>query len=173
MQYCPEEVVSRPSNSLIKEAYQTEEFKNAAMNDLRHHVARNILYLRRYRRMSQAALARAAETSQPAIARIETAQENITLDTFERLIVALKGRCILAVPPAEIARSAPHCWWETLKQNTSAGTGAWTVMGSVTWRNDLTECAIVGLKRQSKHPGVATATTLLYPAKMLPPASTT
>ena len=130
MAYGPAEVVSRPSNSSIKKVYESEAFRSAVANDIRHHVARNLLYLRRYRGISQAALAAAVGTSQPAIARIESAQENITLDTLRRLTDALNGRFSVSIAPAEIAHPRQN-WWEELSD---AGTANdWRVGGHVTW----------------------------------------
>ena len=82
----PAEVAYGPSNSLLGEVYKTKEFQKEWANDVRFHVARNLLYLRKFRRKSQATVAKAVGTSQSAIARIETAQENATLDTVDWVV---------------------------------------------------------------------------------------
>ena len=45
--------------SPLADIYETEEFRNDWENDVRLHVSRNILYLRRYRKLSQKAVAKA------------------------------------------------------------------------------------------------------------------
>jgi transcriptional regulator with XRE-family HTH domain len=47
-------------------------------------------------------------TSQSAVARIESGQENITLDTLQRMIVALDGKFHVSIRPQEF-----RCWHET------------------------------------------------------------
>lgn len=98
-------------NSQLAEVYKTKEFVNEWANDPRFHVARNLLYLRRYQKMSQKDVARVIGISRSAVARIESAQEDITLDTLQRLVVALKGRFLVSIAPEEFA---PPCrpWWE-------------------------------------------------------------
>lgn len=108
----PAEVLSRPLNSLLAEVYKTEEFKNEWANDVRFHVARNLLHLRRFRKMSQTAVANTVGTSQSAVARIESAQENITLDTLQRFIVAMKGRLDISIPPQEYSAPPKRLWWD-------------------------------------------------------------
>ena len=136
-------MLSRPSNSRLAETYKTEEFLDEWCNDVQAHVARNLLYLRRYRRMSQASVAKAIGTSQPAIARIESGQENITLDTLRRLIVAMKGRFFISTPPRECAPHQANTWWE-VNESTA---GSWCVVGWAVRRSDLKDQAIVGMER--------------------------
>src|SRR5579859_1220573 len=107
------EVLSRPSSSSLVDLYNTDEFRLAWANDLRFHIARSILFLRRYREMSQADLAAAMGTSQSAVARIEAGEGNVTLDTLERLGTALKGRFFTAIDPQELTIRYPAPWWET------------------------------------------------------------
>ncbi len=108
------EVLSPSSPSPLAKIYSTEGFKNAWANDIRFHVARNILFIRRFRGWSQSKLADASGTSQSAIARIESARENITLDTLERIITPLHGRFYVSIPPREYeyAPSLMSPWWE-------------------------------------------------------------
>ena len=81
-------------------------------NDVKFQIARNILHLRRARGWSQGRVAQAMGTSQPALARIERADENITVNTLQRLITALKGRLRLAIYPAELhVPEVPQFWW--------------------------------------------------------------
>src|SRR5688572_5017442 len=65
-------VVSDPSISPLDEALQDFESRLKWDNDVRFHVSRNLLHLRKYRKMSQETLASKAGTSQSAIARIES-----------------------------------------------------------------------------------------------------
>ena len=60
----PVEVLSRPSNSRLAELYKTEAFQNEWANDVKFHVAQNLSYLRRYRRISQSKLGDKIGTSQ-------------------------------------------------------------------------------------------------------------
>ena len=110
----PAEVLSRPLNSPLAEVYKTEEFKDAWDNDVRFHVARNLLHLRRYRSMTQSAAGKIMGTSQSAIARIETGQENITLDTLQRHTAALNGRFYVSIRPREFQSQPIVPWWEQL-----------------------------------------------------------
>ena len=106
------QVLSRSSPSPLAEVYETEQFKNEWANDVRFHVARNLVHLRRYRKMSQDAVGKAVGTSQSAVARIESAQENITVDTLQRFIVALNGRLHIAIPPQEHSLPLARPWWD-------------------------------------------------------------
>jgi transcriptional regulator with XRE-family HTH domain len=138
------EVLSRPSSSPLAEVYQTEEFRNAWANDVRFHVARNFLHLRRYRRMSQDAVGRVMGTSQSAVARIESAQENITLDTLQRLIVALSGRFHISICPQEYPFQQQRPWWEAIRSTTET---RWTITGFAGRRGVQTDQVLVGLER--------------------------
>jgi len=60
-------------------------------------------------------------TSQPAIARIENSDGNITLGTLERLIIALKGRFQVSIPPAEIEFPRWPAWWDVLRFGLGSG----------------------------------------------------
>lgn len=106
-------------------------FRAESDNDVRFHVARNILHLRRYRELSQKALAELMGTSQSAVARIEGGSENITLDTLQRLIDALRGRFHVVIQPAENSVSwSRRGWWEADVLN-------WQLIGFMT--NEGTE----------------------------------
>ncbi|MBK5295325.1 MAG: helix-turn-helix transcriptional regulator [Acidobacteriia bacterium] len=69
--------------------------------------------------MSQIAAAKAVGTSQSAVARIESAQENITMDTLRRFVVALKGRFHVSIPPQECVTGSMRSWWEMGEPSTS------------------------------------------------------
>jgi transcriptional regulator with XRE-family HTH domain len=137
-------VLSGPSSSRLAEVYKTDEFTNEWANDVQSHVARNILHLRRFRGMSQSAVAQAAGTSQSAVARIESAQENITLDTLRRLIVALKGRFCVSIPPQERALQPQRPWWESSEADSGR---EWKIKGSMHSQTTETEQLILGLER--------------------------
>lgn len=107
-----EEVLSAPSNSPLTGLYKTREFQLDWANDVPFHVSSHLLHLRRFRGMSQISLAKAAGTSQSAIARIESGQENITLDTLQRIITPLRGRFHVSISPEELAICSPRPWWE-------------------------------------------------------------
>jgi len=95
------ELVSRPSNSRLTELFKDYKFRLEWDNDVAYHIATNVISLRKFRGLSQTAVAKKMGTSQAAIARIESAEENITVSTFRRLIDALNGRLWIAIHPAE------------------------------------------------------------------------
>lgn len=97
----PEVARSRRSISPLAKAYQSPEFVIAWDNDIRFHIAQNIVHLRRYRKKSQISLAKLMHTSQSAIARMEGGSENVTLDTLQRIAVALRGRLHIVIQPEE------------------------------------------------------------------------
>src|SRR5262249_39052164 len=80
-------------------------------NEAAFQVGRNAVYLRQYRGWSQARVAKAMGTSQPAIARIEGGDENITLETLRRLAIALEGRLRLALEPSDVNLPRLPPWW--------------------------------------------------------------
>lgn len=137
------EVLSSSSISPLAEVYKDADFRRDWTNDVRFHVAENLAHLRRYSGMSQAKLARAAGTSQSAIARIESGQENITLDTLERIIHGLDGRFYVSIHPE--AYPLPHLrpWWEQVE---FPQTG-WTVVNMVGRRTNKCDQVLVGLER--------------------------
>src|SRR4051812_20922609 len=67
----PVVLTSRSSPSKLGELYNSAGFQVRLDNEIADQVAMHALQLRRYRRMSQRDVARAMETSQPAVARIE------------------------------------------------------------------------------------------------------
>jgi transcriptional regulator with XRE-family HTH domain len=149
----PVEVLSRPSSSKLAEAYKTEEFRNEWANDVRFHVARNLLHLRRFRKLSQGTVATTMGTSQSAVARIESAQENITLDTLQRLIGALGGRLEISIPPQEYPRLQRHPWWDAPENL------PWVIRGWA-YRQDISsEQVIIGYERPNN--SVMIANTLV------------
>ncbi|MFN8641879.1 MAG: helix-turn-helix transcriptional regulator [Candidatus Binatia bacterium] len=94
-------------------------------NDVRFHVSRNLLYLRRFRGMSQARLAAAIGASQSQIARIESGDENVTMTTVERIVNALDGRFEVRIAPAEFKAQARTLWWE--QPTSTSTTTRWTL----------------------------------------------
>ena len=100
------------SNSRLAELYADPEFQLEWDNDLGFHLARHLVRLRKHRGLTQAELAERVGTSQPKVARIEGADENVTLRTIERLTNALDGRIRFGIEPAEI--QIPHMppWWD-------------------------------------------------------------
>jgi transcriptional regulator with XRE-family HTH domain len=125
----------------LAEIYKTEEFKNDWANQVRFHVARNVLHLRRYRRMSQTKVGQTMGTSQSAVARIESGQENITLDTLQRLVVSLKGRFHVSIAPQEYLGHPQPLWWEAIES------APWSIVRAVGRRTVENDQLIVGLER--------------------------
>jgi len=141
------EVLSRSSSSPLADVYNTEPFRSEWANEVRFHVARNILHLRRYRKLTQSRVGKAMKTSQSAIARIENAQENITVDTLKRIIVALKGRLYISIPPQEFSLlrdSAP--WWELAEF--ASTDNPWKLAGFMARSGTHSDQVIIGLERK-------------------------
>ena len=107
------ELMAASPSSSLKALYQSDEFRTEWDNDIPLHVALDIIHLRRLRKMSQQQLAKLVGTSQSAIARIESASENITLATLQKIVTALEARCTLSLSPQELDRSQHQPWWET------------------------------------------------------------
>jgi len=143
--YAPGQVLSRPSSSPLADLYRTEGFGNQWANDVKFHVSRNIFHLRRFRRMSQSAVATAMKTSQSAIARMESAQENITLETLERLIAALRGRLYISISPKEHSFHQDPPWWELIEP--TGDNNSWQVVRIAARRSTDTEQMLIGMER--------------------------
>lgn len=74
----------------IREWMEDAEFQQAILEEeLINRVALRVLRVRRKRGLSQSELADAISTHQPAIARIESGEANITLRTLAQLSLAL------------------------------------------------------------------------------------
>jgi transcriptional regulator with XRE-family HTH domain len=132
------------SGSLRADDAYDDEFQDAWDNEAKFQVSRHLLHLRRYRRESQKSLAKKVGTSQSAIARIEGGDENITLDTLQRLICALRGRLQVSIPPAEISVSKRSLWWETL------GGSPWEVKALGLRRNSGVDQALIFVERRNE-----------------------
>jgi transcriptional regulator with XRE-family HTH domain len=146
--YGQAEVVSRHSSSRLTDLYRTEEFQAEWANNVPFHIARNLLHLRRYRGMSQQAVATAMGTSQSAVARIESAQENITLETLERHIGALDGRFYVSIRPSEFGLRPERVWWESLGPQSSTW-GSWSLKGIASEQTDGSHDVLMWLQRSN------------------------
>jgi transcriptional regulator with XRE-family HTH domain len=138
-------VLSRASSSPLASLYRTEEFRNEWANDIKFHVARNIFYLRKYREQSQAEVAAAMKTSQSAIARMENAQENMTLDTLQRLTVALRGVFRVSITPQEFPAGQASPWWESVA--TCSQNSEWKMVRAFARSTSTTDQVIAGFER--------------------------
>lgn len=96
------ELESSSSPSPLEQVFQSHSFQIDWANDLRVHLAKQVLCLRRFREFTQEEVAKRMGTSQSKIARIEGAQENVTVDTIGRLLEALEGRLRVFLEPAEL-----------------------------------------------------------------------
>jgi transcriptional regulator with XRE-family HTH domain len=148
------EVVSRCSPSPLAEIYKSEAFRKEWANNVRFHVAENLLHLRRFRQLSQAKLGELVGTSQSAIARIESGQENITMDTLERLVMGLDGRFWVSIHPPEYAPPQVWPWWEA-----ALASGPWNLVRVIAARRtDQTDQAVLAIEREHGIP----ASTLTF-----------
>ena len=134
-------IISKPLPSPLAELYKSEDFKSEWANDVRFHIASNVIELRKYRRMSQSAVAKAMGTSQSAVARIENGLENLTADTLERLIKAMNGRFYVSIHPKEFALPKAQPWWEII------GTPAWSFRGAIIHKTATLDQVILGMER--------------------------
>src|SRR5262245_19703474 len=105
-------IVSPPSSSPLEAIYRNPAFQLARDNNVSFHIAENLINLRKFRKKSQAEVAKAAGTSQSAIARIESGEENITVGTLRKLIVALRGRFHIWIAPEELPLPRLPGWWD-------------------------------------------------------------
>jgi transcriptional regulator with XRE-family HTH domain len=121
-------VTSRRSPSKMKKILRSPEFRLALDNDLSYRVATNAIHLRRFRGESQAEVARAMGTSQPKVARIESGDDNITLETLRKLVDALRGRIDFSMMPREMQRPRLPDWWAEA-ENDFSSESAWQVWG--------------------------------------------
>ena len=143
------EVVELPSSrSRANEFFEAPKFRIEWDNDVKHHLARNLLHLRRFRGWSQARVAREMGSSQPAIARIEAGEENITLNTLERLIAALRGRFLISLPPVEFQVNRFGAWWESGGVPVQSSTTGWATRFIAIQHTDQRDRALVGLERE-------------------------
>jgi len=108
---------TRPSNawtSRIGELFRDPDFRLEWDNDFGFHIARNLQELRRYRGLTQAEVAKRAETSQPKVARAESGDSNLTVSTLSRYISALRGRLRFSIEPEELELPQFPVWWDCL-----------------------------------------------------------
>jgi transcriptional regulator with XRE-family HTH domain len=140
------EAESSSSSSPLRSIYEAPEFSVTADNDLSYHVALNALHLRRFREQSQADVARAMGTSQPKVARIEGADDNITIKTLKRLATALRGRIRFTIEPAELSFPQLPNWWEVLGSGMVSDDCTWTIHAAVTRWEGNNQQMIVGFK---------------------------
>lgn len=80
---------------LLKEGHVTDI--SLMIADIKLEFAELILALREKHRITQAQLAKAIGVSQPYIAKIEDGEENLTIETMAKILVALKT-CFKVIP---------------------------------------------------------------------------
>ena len=74
----------------LAQQMKNEEFRKAfEIEGRRLETAYGILQLRKQKKMSQAELARKLKTTQSAVARMESGQQNFTTDTLQKIATAL------------------------------------------------------------------------------------
>jgi len=129
----PEVVDTTRFRSEEERLYQSEGFRLAWDNDISFHVAEHAVRLRRRRGLSQADVAEVMGTSQPAVARMESGDENITLKTLKRLVAALDGRIQFSIQPKELSLPTLPNWWEWEEVASGVVTASpWGLLGAVT-----------------------------------------
>ena len=96
---------SEIKEKLLADAEVRQAYEDAAPE---FELVRSILALRLERGMTQAELAQAAGTKQPAIARLESGRHRgVSLTTLEKLAHALDARLVVRLEPAE-KTPTPH-----------------------------------------------------------------
>jgi len=93
--------------------------------------------------MSQTKLAREVGTSQSAVARIESGQENITLDTLERFLTSLRGRFEGSIYPIEYAPTRARKWWDQMTYSN----GAWRIACVAAMSTESVDKILIGWQR--------------------------
>jgi transcriptional regulator with XRE-family HTH domain len=119
-------VVSARSHSLATRAYETEKFQLEWDNDISFHVAQNTIRLRKFRGKTQHEVGQEMGTSQSALARIESGDDNITLGKLKRLVTALRGRIRFAIEPQEVTVPRLPEWWTLV--DAGLGASAWNLV---------------------------------------------
>jgi transcriptional regulator with XRE-family HTH domain len=119
------------------------------VNSVRYHVSRQLLLLRRAQGLKQKEAADAAGTSQSAIARIESGEENITLDTVERLVNGMNGRFQVFITPANRPLQQWPDWW---KRAPSSAITEWLPVFTAIHEDG--NHAVVALKRAGTRPQI-------------------
>lgn len=97
------------STSRLRERLRSAEFLSQWLRSPEYDVAEAIVRLRQLRGMSQAELARRIGTKQPAIARIESGEANVTLRTVRALARALGATARVEMMPVESIDPAQSC----------------------------------------------------------------
>ena len=121
------EIVRSPhTKSALARNLESPEFRLEWDSQLWHHLARNIVHLRKLRGQSQKEVADEMRTSQSAIARIEGGDDhNITLRTLRRVVEALRGRIQLEISPSEMNRPRWPDWWDAPSLNADSPLYLW------------------------------------------------
>jgi DNA-binding XRE family transcriptional regulator len=123
-------LVSQSSSSPLDAIYRSDGFRLAWDNNIAFHVAHHAINLRKFRDESQTDVAEKMGTSQPAVARIEAGDHNITMETVKRLADALRGRIRFALEPREMPLPRWPEWWQWPQGATVMGTN-WNLYGAV------------------------------------------
>jgi hypothetical protein len=96
-------------------------------------------------------------TSQSAIARIEGAEENITIGTLQRLLGALKGRLQVSIAPEEMHIARPRPWWEMY--DVSVSNRGWNLVAGAFRQIGTTEQVVLGFQKGQAKSLMLTETT--------------
>jgi transcriptional regulator with XRE-family HTH domain len=116
--------------------------------------------------MSQARLAKKAGTSQSAIARIESGEENATETTVERLVNALDGRLRVSIAPAEYPAAPPHIWWKSASSRPeTASASKWTMRNIEVGETPNEQFARITIGREFRRNTLPAAADIVIEAK--------
>ena len=103
----------KSSSYQLAERFESREFWLAWLRQPAVDLAETMIRLRRLRGMSQKDLAEHVGTKQPAIARIESGEANVKLETLVDLAVALQTSVRLDLIPIEyVVPMEQNRWWE-------------------------------------------------------------
>jgi len=103
----------KSSPSPIAERLKRPDFWLAWLRQPALDLAESVIRLRRLRGLSQTELAAQMGTKQPAIARIESGEANVKLETLVDLAIALQTSVRLDLIPLEyVAPMEQNRWWE-------------------------------------------------------------
>jgi transcriptional regulator with XRE-family HTH domain len=105
--------VSGAQSGLARRLAGEPELRHALHRDVAGELAEQLIRLRRYRGLSQKALAQAIGTQQAAISRHESGSSNLSVKTLEAMLEALEAIVRIDVIPEEMEafRASFPRWW--------------------------------------------------------------
>lgn len=133
------ETPARPSNSPLEDLYRSHAFLAEWGRNPRLSVAEAVSRLRRWRGLTQDSLAELLGTGQSRISKIESAQENLSLDRLEDIARSLAASLHIELWPEEVRRPLSLTWWQYLDHIGTEVEGTVSVVGTAILRGSSLE----------------------------------